>query len=145
MHRKEIFITFLLFLIIAAMPLNGDAENKEFSCTQLDEKATGDMAKYSLHGEANGPIFFSGISCAIALRNKELCAMEMVSFDATSKVFDYTSGEEIDIGKAYFWVADKADSKPVLAFSSKEAAEKYSAEAAGGEVLDFTGLTDREF
>jgi len=60
---------------------------------QLEEKASGDMFKYSLYGEANGPVFFSGISCAIAHSNKEFCAMEMVSFDSTAKVYDSYNSE----------------------------------------------------
>jgi hypothetical protein len=101
------------------------------------------MIRYSLYGEANGPVFFSGISCGIAHRNKEPCAMEMVSFDTTVKVFDYNTGEEIDIGKAYFWLDGENSQAPILAFSTTEKAEEYASSAKKGEVLDYTGLTDR--
>lgn len=120
------------------------AENTPPACVQLDERASGDMIKYSLHGEANGPVFFSGISCAIEHRNRELCAMEMISFDTTAKVYDYNTAEEIDISKAYFCLDEKSNEAPIVAFGSKESAEKYGAKTEGGVILDYTGLTDRE-
>ena len=141
----KIFFTLLALYFLSVPGFNAaTAEDSTPSCMQLDEKASGDMAKYSLHGEANGQVFFSGISCAIKHRNKELCAMELISFDTTAKVYDYNTAEEIDVGKAYFCLDEKNDVGKVLAFSSKEAAEKYSTETEGGVILDYTGLTDRE-
>jgi len=144
---KKIFIIVSLFFsafLFVALP-NATADDAVSACRRLDEKASGDLAKYSLHGEANGPLFFSGISCAIAHRNRELCAMEMVSFDTTAKVFDFYSGEEIAIDKAYFWLDEKNYETPVAAFSSRNNAEKYKAESGDGLILDYTGITDREF
>ena len=134
----------LLFLSVPGFNL-AMAEDSSPVCIQLDEKASGDMIHYSLHGEANGPVFFSGISCAIEHRNRELCAMEMVSFDTTAKVYDYNTAEEIDINRAYFWLEEENSATPVVAFGSKENAEKYETEKKGGLILDYTGLTDREF
>lgn len=142
---RKIFFTTLALWTLSVPGLNqAIAENSAPVCIQLDTKANGDMTKYSLYGEANGPIFFSGISCAIKHRNKELCAMEMVSFDVTAKVYDYNTGEETEIGKAYFWFDEKNTGAPIVAFSSKESAEKHSAATGGGVILDYTGLTDRE-
>ncbi|UCD66784.1 MAG: hypothetical protein JSW69_03960 [Deltaproteobacteria bacterium] len=102
------------------------------------------MIKYSPYGEANGPVFFNGIRCAIQHRNKELCSMEMVSFDSTAKVYDYHTAEEIDISKAYFWLHENNNEEPIIAFGSKKAAEMYGAATKEGVVLNFTELTDRE-
>ena len=41
------------------------------------------------------------------------------------------TAEEIDISKAYFCLNEKNADEKILAFSSKEAAEKYGAEAEG--------------
>ena len=143
---RTIFFTVLTLFSLSVAGLNAAiAENSSQFCMQLDEKASGDMLKYSVYGEADGPVFFSGISCAIEHRNRELCAMEMVSFDTTAKVYDYNTAEEIDISKAYFCLNEKNDDVQILAFSSKEAAEKYGAEIEGSVILDYTGLTDREF
>jgi len=145
MLNKFIITLLVVFFITYAGPAVSLAGEDSPPCARLDGKASGDMLKYSLDGEANGPIFFSGISCAIEHRNRELCAMEMISFDTTSKVYDFYSAEKIEIGKAYFWLDEKDKAAPVLAFSSKEAAEKYGAENEGGVVLDYTALTERKF
>jgi nitrous oxide reductase accessory protein NosL len=142
---KKIFITALALFFLSVPGFNQAlAEDVTPACVQLDEKASGDMIKYSLHGEANGPVFFSGINCAIEHRNRELCAMEMISFDTTAKVYDYNTAEEIDISKAYFCLDEKNNAAPIVAFGSQEDAEKYGAETEGAVILDYTGLTDRE-
>ena len=142
----KIFFTLLALFFLSVPGFNtAIAEDSTLSCIQLDEKASGDMTKFSLHGEGAGPVFFSGISCAIRHRNKDLCAMEMVSFDITAKVYDFNTAEEIDVSKAYFCLDKKNDAGKILAFSSKEAAEKFGAETEGSIILDYTGLTDREF
>ena len=142
----KIFFTLLALFFLSVPGFNtAIAEDSTPSCIQLDEKASGDMTKFSLHGEGAGPVFFSGISCAIRHRNKDLCAMEMVSFDITAKVYDFNTAEEIDVSKAYFCLDKKNDAGKILAFSSKEAAEKFGAETEGSIILDYTGLTDREF
>lgn len=119
------------------------ADDMAPSCVRLDAKASGDLQKFSLDGDANGPVFFSGISCAIEHRNRELCAMEMISFDITAKVYDYYTAEPIEIGKAYFWLDEKDSNVPILAFGSKETAAKYEAEKRSGVVLDYSALTER--
>jgi hypothetical protein len=147
MMRKYLLITSLFISGFSLAGLSGiAADDAVSSCRRLEEKASGNLAKYSLYGEANGPLFFSGISCAIEHRNRQLCAMEMVSFDTTAKVFDFYTGAEIAIGKAYFWLADENNNKrPIVAFDSQEKAEKYKAESGHGLILDYTGLTGREF
>ena len=145
MLKKILIISLALFCISGLAYTATIAEETVPACIELEEKASGDMVKYSLHGEGNGLVFFSGISCAIEHRNRELCAMEMISFDTTSKVYDYNSTEEIDVGKAYFWLDEKNNNTPIVAFKSKEDAEKYGLETEGGVILDYTGLTDRKF
>jgi len=144
MLKNIIHIT-LVLLALSVPGLNqAMAGDDSPACIRLDTKASGGMEKYSVHGEANGPIFFSGIRCAIEHRNKELCAMEMVSFDATAKVYDYYTGEEIEMGKAYFWFDEKNNEAPIVAFGSRESAEKRGATTEGGVVLDYVGLTGRD-
>ena len=138
-------IAFTLFSLVVPGLNAAIAQDTTPACIELDDKASGDMMKYSLYGEANGQVFFSGISCAIKHRNKELCAMEMVSFDSTAKVYDYNTAKEIDISKAYFWLDENNNEAPIVAFESQEGAEKYGDETEGGIILDYTGLTDREF
>ena len=142
MLKNRITVLVLCFLFIwpitAAM-----ADDAVPACRKLDEKAGGDALKYSLHADVNGPLFFSGIICAVKYGNKVFWATEMVSFDRSAKVYDFYTGEETDISKAYFWLDEKNDEMPILAFSSRENAEKYRAGKEGSVVLDYTGLIDR--
>lgn len=141
---KKVIISLLsviFFYVLSARAVAAD--DPAFICSQMDEKVSGDLIKYALHGDANGPVYFNGISCAIEHRNRELCAMEMVSFDSTAKVYDYYTAEEIDISKAYFWLHEKNTETPIAAFASKGSAEKYGAAREGGVILDYSGLTDR--
>ena len=73
---KKLIITMLtVFSLVVLCFTRASAGETIPACTRLDEKASADMAKYSLDADVDGPIFFSAISCAITYRNKELCAM----------------------------------------------------------------------
>ena len=140
--RKKYIIT-LLAVFSLSLPGQSGAAADETSpaCIQLDAKAGADMLKYSLDADANGPLFFADIRCGV-MHRKKLCAMEMVSFDLTAKVYDYYTAEKIDIGKAFFWLDEKNTDAPILAFRSKESAEKYGSEKKGGIILDYKDLTE---
>ena len=140
---KKNIITLMMLIFFTVSGFTAAAENGSPVCSRLNEKASGEALKYSLEAEANGALYFQGISCAIEFRNRELCAMEMVSFDTTGKVYDFYTAEKIDIAKAYFWLDDKNEYIPILAFSTKESAEKYNAQTKGGVILDYSGLTDK--
>lgn len=140
--QKKFLIALSALFFPAVTSLTVCAADQVFDCSRLSEKAGGEQVRYSLEATVNGPVFFNGISCGIRYRNKELCAMEMVSFDTSGAVYDYATGEKIEIGKAYFRLDEKNPAFPILAFGSKEAAERYNAENPGGVVLDYSGLTE---
>lgn len=142
----KIFLTTLSIFSLTVCNIVAAAENSANSvpvCIRLDEKASGDIMKYSLDADVDGQVFFSGIRCAIKHRNKEFCAMEMVNFDTSANVYDYYTAEKISIGKAFFWLEDNNEDGPVLAFTTKETAEKYRAEKRVGIIVDYDGLTSR--
>jgi hypothetical protein len=134
------FVAVFVFSLVIFTAAGADETTPE--CTRLKEKASGDLLKYSLDAEVNNPVFFGDIRCGILYR-KELCAMEMVSFDISARVYDFYTAEKIDIGKAYFWLDGENKDALILAFSSKESAEKYGTGKEGGVVMDYTGLTDK--
>ena len=141
---KKIITTLTAVFILAALPFwAATAEDSTPVCARLPEKASNDMLKYSLDADVNGVQFFSGIRCALSYRNTELCAIEMVSFDITGKVYDYYTAEKTDVDGAYFWLDEQNKDAPILAFSSKESAEKYGAENETGLILDYAGLKER--
>ena len=140
---KKFILTLAAFFFLSVVTFfAAAAEDNIPVCSRLAEKASSDMAKYSLDADVNGPQFFSGVRCALRYRNTQLCAIEMVSFDITGKVYDYYTAEKIEIGKAYFWLDEKNLDSPILAFRSKESAEKFGAEKGTGITLDYSGLTD---
>ncbi|MGW8286985.1 MAG: hypothetical protein ACWGOD_01990 [Desulfobulbales bacterium] len=137
-------ISFLLSLVfLTVCGFNARATDNNPTCIRLDEKASGEMTRYSLDAEVDGPLYFNDIGCGIRYRNKELCAMEMVRFDNSAKVYDYYTSKEIAIGKAFFWLDQKNQAGSVLAFSSKDAAEKYGTEKGNGIILDYTDLSNK--
>lgn len=142
MCKKNILAVTAFFFFLVITLFTVEAQQSPPPCAHLHEKASGDMAKYSLDADVNGLQFFSGIRCALRYRNTELCAIEMVSFDITGKVYDYYTGAKIDIGRAYFWFDEADPDGPVLAFRSRESADKYGEEKGRGMILDYAGLTD---
>jgi hypothetical protein len=142
--RKDFFLciaVFSIFLLLAA-PVN--SEDTIPVCDKLGDKVTGEMMKYSFNADVDGPVFFGDIACAVKFRTKEFCAMKMVSFGSSAKVYDYNTATEIEIGKAYFVVDEKNKSAQIPAFESKNAAEKYAAEHQGCTILDYTALVERD-
>lgn len=140
---NKYIITILAVFSLSLLGLtSAAADDSTSACSRLDQKASGDMLKYSLDAVVNNPVFFADIYCGVRYR-KELCAMEMVNFDISATVYDYFTAEKIDIGKAYFWLDGKNKDAPILAFRLKESAEKYGGEHEGGVILDYPGLTDR--
>lgn len=140
--KYNIFTLLTVFSFSFLVYSNAAADENAPVCTRLEKKESGDMLKYSLDAVVNNPVFFDDIGCGVSYR-KELCAMEMVSFDISATVYDYYTSEKIEIGKAHFWLDEINKDAPILAFSSKESAEKYGVEQEGGVILDYPGLTDR--
>ena len=141
---KKTLIIALTLALLPFLPLTAAAADEAPpACIQLEEKAIKEKLRYSLDANVDGPVYFGDIRCGVKYRCKELCAMEMISFDTSAAVYDYNTEEKIAIGKAFFWVNDKDPAALILAFSTRKAAEKHGAGNPGGVILDYTGLTDR--
>ena len=138
----NLLLSIAIFTILFAA--SAYAEDTTPVCDKLGDKVTGEMLKYSVNADVDGPVYFGDIACAVKFRTKEFCAMEMVSFDSSAKVYDYNTATEIEIGKAYFVVDEKNKSAQIPAFESKNAAEKYAAEHQECIILDYTALVERD-
>ena len=115
-------------------------------CDKLERQVTGPAMKYSMMADVNGFVAYDDIGCSIEWRNRELCAMELSAFDITAKVFDFLTGHELEMAKAYYVISESAPAgSKVIAFGVKQDAEKYVAEHANVKVVDFTVLTELEF
>ena len=142
MLKKHIIILLAVFFLAVANLPGAAAEDDIPPCTRLQEKASGDKLVYSLDAEVDTPLYFGDIGCGVRYR-KKLCAMEMVNFDISARVYDYYTAARIEIGKAYFWLDEENGAALIMAFSSKESAEKYRAGKEGGVIVDYPALTDR--
>ena len=141
---KKILTTSLILAALFFSPFTSTTAGETApTCTQLDEKAGGEKLRYSLDANVDGPVYFDDIRCGVQYRCKDLCAMEMISFDTSAAVYDYNTEEKIAIGKAFFWIDEDDPTAPILAFSTRDAAEKYGAGTPGGIILDYTALADR--
>ncbi len=121
-------------------------EDNTSRCEKLDQQVTGQALKYSMIADVNGFVAYDDIGCSIEWRNKELCATELASFDITARVFDFSTGRELEMAKAFYVVNEFAPAgSKVIAFGVKQDAEKYVAEHSTGKVVDFTALTELEF
>jgi len=124
--------------------VHGDDGTRQ--CDKLDRQVTGPAMKYSMIADVSGFAAFDDIGCSIEWRNKELCATELASFDITARVFDFLTGRELEMAKAYYVVSESAPAgSKVIAFGMKQDAEKYVAEHGNVKVVDFTALTEFKF
>ena len=89
---------------------------------------------------------FNDIGCAVISRNGE-CATRQGIFDGGAATYDYVSGEQVPVEKAYFVL--KTDVKTpggfgIVAFKDKAEAEKFSAGHGKGKVVKWFELVDEK-
>ena len=136
------------FIMFPCLCIGGVAHGEDTTrqCDKLERQVTGPAMKYSMMADVSGFAAFDDIGCSIEWRNKELCATELTSFDITARVFDFSTGRELEMAKAFYVVNKSAPAgSKVIAFGVKQDAEKYVAELGTGKVVDFTLLCELEF
>jgi hypothetical protein len=143
MRKNSLFsIAGISLFLLFSVSIN--AEDKIPVCEKLDDRVTGEMIKYSVNAYVNNPLYFGEIACAVKYRATEFCAIEMINFDSSARVFDYYTANELEMSRALFVIDEKNPDSPILAFENKSAAEKYAAEHQGSAVLDYTALVKKE-
>lgn len=88
------------------------------------------------------PVSYNDIGCAMVWRDNQCTAIQ-TTFDSTSVAFDYLDGEEIPIDKASFVRGTGIDTPMrygIIAFRSRERAERFLAEHPGGTILTYEEL-----
>lgn len=122
MNFKDQASIALLILAISFLSTTALADGEQEICPQLEKQVGGDRMKYSISANVDGPIYFADIGCGTIMR-KDLCAMEMVAFDISAKVFDFFTGEEIESVKAFYVLGEKKEPTPeIIAFKEKKGA-----------------------
>ncbi len=143
--NKLITPVLLFALLIFSNPVHGQ-EVTATTCQKLSEIIRGANQKYSMHADVDGAFALETIGCSVELR-KELCAMEMVSFDQSAMVFDFETNTELEMTSAFFLVltpSSPADKSQIIAFKSKAAAQAQS-DKAGSQIITFDELVKLKF
>lgn len=136
---RSFCVTMIVLCTVTFGAANGFAG--ENPCNKLEEPVSGPGKKYSISADANGFAAFDNIFCGIKWRKGDLCAMEMVSFDASAQVVDFYSGKEIAATSACY-VVEAPQEKRVIAFESEENAARFISEKGGGKKLDYDALNE---
>lgn len=141
---KKALIWFAAVLPVMALAAVGAAVTKDkpvpTMCKLCDMKIAEKDRKFSaVVMEGMERSAFDDIKCAVTWRNGE-CAMRQAAFDVNAYVYDYGTGEQVSVEKA-FYVADAGVATPmesgIVAFKDAEAAEKFIAQQKKGRVLTY--------
>jgi len=138
----------LCTLILAVAGLCAPGPLRAEGCSP-SAKITDAVKKFSVvvpKAAGLGEQSFDDIGCAVASRNEE-CATRQGMFDGGALTYDYATGEELAVDKAYFVIkTDVATPKGygVVAFKDRPAAEKFSHEHGKGKVVKWFELVDEK-
>lgn len=130
-----------MFLVLFLLPIAVHAGSESAECKKLSYKVTDSPKNYSVYADIYGIITFTDIQCAIQIRNTDLCATEMATFDATAKVYDIVSGRELEMSKSFFVVETPGETR-ITAFERKNDAEIHITDKGGGRIITFDQLTN---
>jgi hypothetical protein len=87
---------------------------------------------------------YDDIGCGVVSRNNE-CATRQGIFDSSAVVYDYLTGEQFLVEKAYFVLGTDIRTPQgygIVAFKDREQAGKFSSEHGRGKVLRWFELVD---
>jgi hypothetical protein len=131
----------VLFFSICSLLYAG--ENEKTLCSRCGNEIKSDNIKYSVvQLDAKKPVSFDDIGHAVLWREDQCTAIQM-SFDATAKVFDFNTGEELDINAAYFIKSPDIQSpggSGIAAFKERQSADKLLPGKGSDKVLTYDDL-----
>lgn len=140
------FWTIVLVFVFAALvqpSLHAHEQKGAHACKKCDMKFSDADKKFSVT-VSQGIEFseFDDIGCAMVWKYGE-CAMRQDAFDNYAVAHDYETGEQVPVQKALF-VVESGVKTPmgygVIAFKTKEQAEKLVAELKKGKVIKYADL-----
>jgi hypothetical protein len=143
MKRKSIFLVFLFVLTLGFLA-SAMADDCEDTSKIGDSEKKFSVVLSNVSGME--PQSFNDIGCAVISRNGE-CATRQSMFDGGAVTYDYQSGEQLPVEKAYF--AMKTDVKTpkgfgIVAFKDKAEAEKFSAAHGKGKIVKWFEIVDEK-
>ena len=117
-------------------------------CQVCREPITADQVKFAAYiPEGKRPRGFHDIGSMLKWRNEQ-CMSTTMDLDENLIVRDYDTCEEVEIGSAFFLVRSGIETphgNGIVAFKTREAAEKLQGSIPGSEVLDYDALLDKDF
>jgi len=143
MKRPKIFLL-SLFALLLGIASQGMAED----CAGAGRIGEGEKKFSVVLAKAAGMAAqsFNDIGCAVISRNSE-CASRASAFDAGAKTYDYRSGEELPVEKAYF-LMQSGEKTPrgfgIVAFKDKAEAENFAAARGKGKVIKWLELVEEK-
>ncbi len=145
MFQRKISILLAIIQVLLLSSTVSFAEEKK--CIDQPEKILDAALKFSANSQVRGPHYFNDIGCAINYRTEQ-CGLDQADFDSYSKTYDFNTGNELAMTDA-FYVIEAGVSTPigsgVVAFASKEDADKFVADKGKGKVIGFYELADMGF
>ena len=144
MIRKRIALLLLLFMVLLPVIVPAAGKAAPTWCNKCNMKITDLNKKYSVTlTEGMEPMAFDDIGCSMLWRDGE-CAMRMSAFDSNARVYDFISGEPVVIEEAFFVYGPEIKTPMgygIIAFTTMEQAEAFSARSGKAKVLTFRELT----
>ncbi len=142
MQNFSLKIIIVLFFVLIFSHLYAE-DSKITTCSKCGNEIKSGNKKYSVvQLDTKKPVSFDDIGHAVLWREDQCTAIQM-SFDATAKVYDFNTQEELDISGAYFLRSPDIKSpggSGIAAFKDKQSAEKFISEKGGGKVLTYDDL-----
>jgi hypothetical protein len=142
MKKPTIFLLLLaLTLGFAVAAIADDCDNSS-KINEGEQKFSVMVSKASGMEEQS----FNDIGCAVISRNGE-CATRQGLFDSGAVTYDYLSGEQVPVEKAYFVLKTGVKTPAgfgILAFKDKAEAEKFSAGHGKGKIVKWWELMDEK-
>src|SRR3989339_886962 len=146
MKPRILYVILQFAILLFTLPVPAQAEDGV--CPSSFAKITEDNKRFSVlvpksSGLGNKQVY-DDIGCSVLARNEE-CASRQNMFDGAALAYDHSTGAEVPVEKMYFVL--KTDVRTprgfgIVAFSSKEEAEEFSASHGKGKVVKWYELVD---
>lgn len=139
------FLTFIILISVLSFPVYAEEVKKGLApiCTQCNMAISDKNIKFSVADTKSlQKVMFDDIGCALLWRDQQ-CATMQDSFDSNAVTYDYYTAEAIKMSDAFF-VIDSGVNTPmgygILAFKSKDEAERFLKESRKGKILNYQEL-----
>lgn len=143
LYVKHLVALFLL-VCLAAVSSGAAEKPKPSTCKQCNMKIGDADKKYAVYVlEGIEPTAFNDIGCAVIWYNNE-CAMRQSAFDSNAIAHDFGTGEPVPAEKAVFVTGPGVKTPKgygIVAFKSREQAEKFAGGLENGKVISYSELT----